>query len=370
MKKKITSLLLSVAILFSAMVAVPGIFTVKANADTIVSNGTYYIKNKLSGQYLAVDGTDLLTATSVVQVKHSTGSEWAKIWTVQRNSNGDYEISVSSGSVRRTLSVDTSRPVSDNGKYLTLISPDSTATNNKFRFDQLSDKSYKIKTKASNYTNVLAVLYASASEHENVVQYTYGSSDNDEWLLIPCTASDTYNGALAAEYALANAYGNIPAYPRLIGGADDVNFISQCMHAGGMKFQDDWYIYRKSYSSVITPADPNDLVVDWSISNLDSSPWLDYDAFFYYWAEKISYGDYFDKTDALSTSTYNTYGVGDIIMIALDDEDETIVAASIITSKTSTNLCITDHNGHVNMPLSQYLSLYGSRDIGIIFMQF
>ncbi|MGN0595671.1 MAG: RICIN domain-containing protein [Hominimerdicola sp.] len=305
--KKCIILFLVISIMFS-MDTIP--VTAYSTAPLIVSGQIYYIKNKNSGQYLDVSGGCDANKQNVQQWGMN-GTD-AQKWEVVHTGNGIYKLVSQVGSKNKVLDVYQRK---DSNKTNIEIYSDSGANNSgrRFRIIRNSDGySYRIMSKCSNYTKAVTVKDASCAMGKNVFQYDYNKTGNDEWIFEPV---EQYNTELAVNYAKKNFDKRTMTYPDMDGlGGDCTNFVSQCLLAGGIHFQNDWYVYKKNKSNS-RPANTNQLDYSWTLE--DPSPWISAKQF-------NKYFDRFIKTQTYKGSyilsnpniIYNLgYYKGDVILI-------------------------------------------------------
>lgn len=242
----------------------------------LVNNEVYYIKNKFSGQYLTVSGTN------VVQKKFSGST--SQRWRLQSIGGGECKIYSMSNTGYVLNVLDNS---SSNGKNIRILQ-NSNVTGSKFKIMFNSDNvTHRIASKSSSFSSAVAVEGASCSENANVIQWQYNKSANDEWIFEP---RSNFSALLARQYAHSLAKSQITTYPRF--DSDCANFVSQCMLAGGVHFQDQWYIYKKNNNR----PDPSDAEVhlSWEFGKIGSylgfggsSPWFSARQFNNFWKNRV-----------------------------------------------------------------------------------
>lgn len=102
------------------------------------------------------------------------------------------------------------------------------------------------------------------------------------------------NYTLGVYYAIKNYDNYVSAYPNLstcndeVGG-DCANFVSQCMLASGIHYQNSWYVYRKN-GNYFVPTTVKQLNNTWKLA--DSSPWISARQFANYWKSNSTYRAY------------------------------------------------------------------------------
>ena len=268
-------------------------------------NKEYYIKNKNSGQYLTVSGTN------VNQAKYTgaTSQRWKLISTgngecnIIPMSNQSYALNVSGNSASNDANI--------------VISTNKSATGSKFKVYFNSDLvTYRMASKPSGFNKTVVVSGASCQAGANVIQYSYNRTHNDEWIFEP----RTYTMGLAKQYAhtYAEKPNAFPTYPKLDG--DCANFASQCMLASGIHFRDAWFIYKKNNDRP-EPSD-NELELSWEIEKMGgilghgaSSPWISAKHFKNFWEGKVETARY--KASYIlehQQEIYNlNFGPGDVV---------------------------------------------------------
>ena len=237
-------------------------------------NKEYYIKNKNSGQYLTVSGTN------VNQAKYTgaTSQRWKLISTgngecnIIPMSNQSYALNVSGNSASNDANI--------------VISTNKSATGSKFKVYFNTDLvTYRMASKPSGFNKTVVVSGASCQAGANVIQYSYNRTNNDEWIFEPRSFSLT----MAKYYAHSMTQTHITTYPAFPN--DCQNYVSQCMLASGIHFQNKWYVYKKN-NDYPWPSLSNESELNhsWELSTVGgflghgaSSPWINARAFKYYW---------------------------------------------------------------------------------------
>ena len=218
----------------------------------------FYIKNAESGQYLDVYNGNTSQGTNVIQHPFNGGQN--QRWRFHYIGSGVYKIvSVQTGMV---LDIDGSPGgnIDSNGRNITVWS-DNGGLNQRFALERKSDSSVIIRTAVSSYAKAVVVQNATCTPGENVFQWTYNnnSTHNDEWFIEP-VFEYWMRPDIGVDYALKNCNRIVPAYPNmgsfLPNYDNSTNFVSQCMSAAGVSYQDEWRIHKKnnSYPAPSTPS--------------------------------------------------------------------------------------------------------------------
>lgn len=279
--KKICVTLLIVVLMVST------VYVPKSNAyreQYDVDGRVFYIKNMYSGKYLDVAGAVEGNGTNVQQYEFN-GSDSQK-WYANHVGDGIYRFVSFIGKVDNGSTIDLYYALDvsggddgNNGVNIQLWELNDTDAQ-KFGLDRTFNNAFILRTGPSGFDSAVTVNEASCNNSANVFQWEYNGTHNDEWLLEPCERSDEWG----VDYALANAYERAPAYPNLSSlGGDCANFVSQCMLAGGMHYENNWYMYRKT-GEFSEPANRTQLNSSWQLS--DPSPWISAEEFESYWTPR------------------------------------------------------------------------------------
>lgn len=272
-----------VCLLLGAIIFTTGTFYYSPNVyayskpSLLEDNTIYYIKNKNSGKYLDVDHSIDKNGTNVLQWHYNGGV--GQQWKLVHTGNGLYKLVSQVGSKNRVLDINKN----DNKNRSNIdIWTDNNSGDRRFRIIMNKDGySYRIVSKCSNFTKAVTVESASCNDKANVFQFQYNASNNDEWIFEPVNG---YSRELATNYATKNVYKSVPAYPNLRDmGGDCANFVSQCMLAGGIHYQDNWYI-QKDDNKNPSPLNVNQLDASWRLA--DPSPWISAKQFNLFWSKK------------------------------------------------------------------------------------
>ncbi len=272
-----------VCLLLGAIIFTTGTFYYSPNVyayskpSLLEDNTIYYIKNKNSGKYLDVDHSIDKNGTNVLQWHYNGGV--GQQWKLVHTGNGLYKLVSQVGSKNRVLDINKN----DNKNRSNIdIWTDNNSGDRRFRIIMNKDGySYRIVSKCSNFTKAVTVESASCNDKANVFQFQYNASNNDEWIFEPVNG---YSRELATNYATKNVYSSVPAYPNLRNmGGDCANFVSQCMLAGGIHYQDNWYI-QKDDNKNPSPLNVNQLDASWRLA--DPSPWISAKQFNLFWSKK------------------------------------------------------------------------------------
>ena len=247
-------------------------------AQYIVSNRLYYIKNNNSGKYLTVVGNNDINGANVVQASFT--AQKGQQWRVIHLGNGIYKIVSEVGTKTRVLEM---RYANNNNGNNVDIWSDNNTSERRFRIIRNNDNfTYRIASQCSNFAKVVTVKEASCQQNANVFQYQYNGSKNDEWYFEPVV---NYSPSLAVNYAIANYNKRVTTYPAIdrIGG-DCANFASQCMVAGGVHYQGTWWVYKLNNAHA-KPRNSNELDSSWKLSN--PSPWISAYEFNKFWSARV-----------------------------------------------------------------------------------
>ncbi len=270
----------------------------------------FFIKNMFTGQYLDVSGGVAKNGTNVQQYKYN-GTDSQK-WYMKYNNDGtftffsrvgktsvyEYALDISNGSTANYANVQIWRNNgTDSQKFI--VKPSNFST-------------FVIFTKITNGTKAVVVNGPTCNQGGNVDQYTYQGHVNEAWILEPVSKNST----LGVKYAQNNFNKYVPAYPDLRSlGGDCANFVSQCMLASGIHYQNDWYTYRKN-ENYSKPANVSQLDNTWQLS--DPSPWISAPEFGKYWKKNAKYHYYKGKdiTNNPSLAWGLSITKGDVVQIA------------------------------------------------------
>lgn len=272
-----------VCLLLGAIIFTTGTFYYSPNVyayskPSLLENNTiYYIKNKNSGKYLDADHSIDKNGTNVIQWHYNGGT--GQKWKLVHTGDGLYKLVSQVGTKKRVLDINKN----DNKNRSNIdIWTDNNSGDRRFRIIMNKDGySYRIVSKCSNFTKAVTVESASCNDKANVFQFQYNASNNDEWIFEPVNG---YSRELATNYATKNVYSSVPAYPNLRNmGGDCANFVSQCMLAGGIHYQDNWYI-QKDDNKNPSPLNVNQLDASWRLA--DPSPWISAKQFNLFWSKK------------------------------------------------------------------------------------
>lgn len=276
----------------------------------LTDNTIYYIKNKNSGKYLDADHSVDKNGTNVLQWHYNGGV--GQQWKLVHTGNGLYKLVSQVGSKKRVL--DINKNDNKNKSNIDIWSDDNSG-DRRFRIIMNKDGySYRIASQCSNFTKVVTVEKASCNDTANVFQYQYNASNNDEWIFEPVKG---YSRELAVNYANKNVYNSVPAYPNLRKmGGDCANFVSQCMLAGGIHYQNEWYV-NKDNNKNPTPLNVSQLDSSWRLA--DPSPWISAKQFNSFWSKRYKNaavtGKFITENTGLIFNKLNIFK-GDVIQIA------------------------------------------------------
>ena len=290
----------------------------------------YYIMNKRSGQYLTVQGTN------VQQSKFSNSAK--QRWKIVHAGNGESNL-VSMNNQSYTLSISGS---SANNDANVIVDTNKSASGSRFKISTNNDGvTYRILSKPSGFAKAVVVQGASCNVGQNVIQYSYNSTANDEWFFVPVKI-DVSLGERYARNRYERGNDHITTFPWMRGEQDYGNFVSQCLLAQGVRYRDKWYIYKKRDGSPIH-MDANEAGIYWDYDLLSYSempsmgwtpygncPWFNATAFWGFWEPRVQDVGY--TTDSIFpdsgdqavinqyyTSFYNkarsNFGKGDVVEI-------------------------------------------------------
>ena len=256
-------------------------------ASNLYYGKEYYIMNKRSGQYLTVQGTN------VQQSKFSNSAK--QRWKIVHAGNGETNL-VSMNNQSYTLSISGS---SANNDANVIVDTNKSASGSRFKISTNNDGvTYRILSKPSSFAKAVVVQGASCNAGQNVIQYSYNSTANDEWFFIPVKI----DVSLGENYATKCRNGqadHLTTFPWLYGEEDYGNFVSQCLLAQGVHYRDKWYIYKKKdgspqqmYSYMASSYWDYDVLSEsemspYGFTSYGFSPWFNATAFWAYWEPRL-----------------------------------------------------------------------------------
>lgn len=248
----------------------------------------FFIKNAYSGQYLDVSGGIVANGTNIQQYKYN-GTD-SQRWYIHYNGDGTFSFFTRAGVVDKYQYVlDISNGSSENYANVQLYGYNATDSQ-KFTIRIMDNYTFAFCTQVSNGSKAIVLNGPSLNQGANVDQYTFQGHINECWILEPVEKTPK----LGVEYAYANVGNNrtVYAYPDFRGGDGNcANFVSQCMLASGIHYQNNWYIYRKGTSlSAIPSGDVASINNNWELA--DPSPWISAKNFSRYWKGKVEYNYY------------------------------------------------------------------------------
>ena len=151
---------------------------------TPISDGLYYIRNVRSGLLLGVPNNGA-SGTRAAQLTETYADN--QTWRVQLQADGNYtfipnyntslKLRVENGSSNNNDWI-----IVQNAPALNVI-PDAA----KWKIVPNDNGSFQIQSYCSGYTKVIAVQNASTSSGAECLQYTFGSSKNDQWIFESAT---------------------------------------------------------------------------------------------------------------------------------------------------------------------------------------
>ncbi len=247
----------------------------------------YYIMNKHSGQYLTVQGTN------VQQSKFSNSAK--QRWKIVHAGNGESHL-VSMNNQSYVLFISGN---SANNDANVIVDTNKSASGSRFNISTNSDGvTYRILSTSSSYKKVVVVQGASCNVGQNVIQYSYNSTTNDEWFFVPVKL-DVSLGERYARNRAERGNDHLNTFPWLYGEQDYGNFVSQCILAQGVRYRGKWYIYKKRdgspdqmHSHVASSYWDYDVLSDSEMSPYGwtpygFSPWFNATAFWAFWGPKV-----------------------------------------------------------------------------------
>ncbi|MBS7259488.1 MAG: RICIN domain-containing protein [Eubacteriales bacterium] len=330
--KRLLEVILSLLMLSSVCLLPAQAVLADSPAPRLISGEIYYIKNKNSGQYLMVEGSSSTANSreSVIQSKDRSSSNIRKRqqWRLDYIGSGEYRIVSMASPSDSTFVLDVYSSVNSNGTDIDVYA-DANASDRRWKIILNSDNcSYRIMSKCSNFTKGVTVQNASCSSGANVFQYQYNASKNDEWIFEPVY---NYSVALGVNYALTNFGTYYYTYPNLEDyGGDCANFVSQCMLAGGVHFQSQWWIFKKN-NTYLKPQSDSQFDNSWDVQTMGgvpifgwgaSSPWISAEKFCDFWSSRVTYEDYKGSyiTNNPSIISDRPFYKGDVISIIRSGE--------------------------------------------------
>lgn len=152
------------------------------------------------------------------------------------------------------------------------------------------------------------------------------------------------------EYAETNYDSYAYCYPNLSKWGDCANFVSQCILASGVHFQNDWFVYRRGTKlDEINKGDTSTLNSNWLLN--DPSPWISAKYFAKYWRKNLKNYCYKGSEIANNPSlAWNlNIGPGDVVQYAkagvfgaVGDAEHTMY----ITGTQNQNYLVTYHTSN------------------------
>lgn len=306
----------------------------------------FFIKNAYSGQYLDVAGGNAANGTNVQQYKYN-GTDSQK-WYINYNGDETFTFFTKLGSTNAyTYAIDISNGSSENYANVQIYYYNASNAQ-KLKIGVAQNNTLVFYTGASNYSKAIVLNGPSLEQGANIDQYTFQNYANEFWILEPVEKTPS----LGVEYAYANVNDNrsVYAYPDFRGGAGNcANFVSQCMLASGVHYQNNWYIYRKGTNvSAIAKGDTTTLNNNWELA--DPSSWISAKQFSKYWKNNVTYNYYKGSAIVSNPSLVSNLGLvpGDVIQYAtsglfgaLGDAEHTMYITKVENSK----YYVTYHSG-------------------------
>ena len=256
-------------------------------ASNLYYGKEYYIMNKRSGQYLTVQGTN------VQQSKFSNSAK--QRWKIVHAGNGESNL-VSMNNQSYTLSISGS---SANNDANVIVDTNKSASGSRFKISTNNDGvTYRILSKPSSFAKAVVVQGASCNVGQNVIQYSYNSTANDEWFFVPVKIDVSLGERYATKCRNGQA-DHLTTFPWLYGEEDYGNFVSQCLLAQGVHYRDKWYIYKKKdgspqqmYSYMASSYWDYDVLSEsemspYGFTSYGYSPWFNATAFWAFWEPRL-----------------------------------------------------------------------------------
>lgn len=311
-----------------------------------VDGKEFYIKNAYTGQYLDVSQGIAANGTNVQQYKYN--GTISQRWCIHYNTDGTVTFFSRVGATDTYVyALDISGGSSENYANVQIYGYNGTDSQ-KFKIMAGTNNTLVFYTKVSNYSKAIVLNGPSFSQGANIDQYTFQNHINEFWILEPVIK----NPNLGVEYAYINVKNDktVYAYPDFRGGSGNcANFVSQCMLASGVHYQNNWYIYRKGTNlSAIAKGDITTLNNNWELA--DPSPWISAKQFAKYWKDKVT-TNYYKGSEIINKPSLITdlkIVPGDVIQYAnvglfgtLGDAEHTMYVTKVENSK----IYVTYHSG-------------------------
>lgn len=316
----------------------------------------FFIKNVCTGQYLDVSGGVAANGTNVQQYKYN-GTDSQK-WYIHYNEDGTFSIFTKLASSNGySYALDISNGSSANYANVQIYGYNATDSQ-KFSIYVADNERLIFYTKVSNNTKAIVLNGPTFEQGGNIDQYTYQGHVNEQWILEPVEI----DASLGVDYAKANYNSYLYTYPnvsnmtsKILGlitiqnGGDCANFVSQCLLASGIHYQNDWYVYRKN-SNYSTPTTTEQLNNSWEIA--DPSPWISAKAFKEYWEQHVTTYTYSASEILANPELAINLGLhkGDVIQLA----SRTILGGSINGWHTMYITDYTTYSGHSTYDLTYH----------------
>lgn len=309
----------------------------------------FYIKNMYTGQYLDVSGGIAANGTNVQQYKFN-GTD-SQRWYMYKNDDSTLSLYSRVTDIEKTYhyALDINGGSAENYANVQIWEINGSDAQ-KFKMGRTDFSSIVFCTKVTDYSKAVVLNGPTCDQGRNVDQYTFQNHVNEMWILEPVKR----NINLGYEYATQNSTHRVSAYPNCnnIGG-DCANFVSQCLLASGIHYQNDWYVYRKNnnYSS---PTTVDQLNNSWELS--DPSPWISAKQFGKYWKSNVTYYKY--KGSDITSDPSLAYNLpiqkGDVIQYAtsilglLGDSKHTMY----ITGYENSSYTVVYHSSDTSTPVN------------------
>jgi|GEM_PF-1633505 len=146
---------------------------------TMRTDGFYTIKNVNSNRYLEIEGCAMGSGTNVIQGVNAHNFLPSTMWQLKDAGNGYYTMH---SVVSENFALDVFGAVPDNGANINMWTSNS-GNNQQFKFIQVSEGVYTIRTRISNDASCVEVEGASMAAGGNVLQWVVNGGTNQSWVL-------------------------------------------------------------------------------------------------------------------------------------------------------------------------------------------
>lgn len=298
-------------------------------------NNTFYIKNAYSGRYLDVSGGVKSNGTNIQQYEYNgTASQQ---WNMRYNGDGTITLFSALGN---NFVMDISGGLNVNGTNVQIYEYNGSDAQ-KFKVLGRNNGTMLFPVKVSNFEKTIEVKNSNCKNEGNVELNTRNSSWNQEWILEPVA----HDWALGTYYTTHNHQeGNndyskyVHAYPKF--NSDCTNFVSQCLLAGGIHYNGDWYMYRKNNLY-------NEISSNWQVNTswetVIPGPWMGANEFKTYFVNNVAKKGYRAKGSQILENPSMMWNLnfvkGTVVQIAYGSGDKSGQSfhSLIITDYTTDN---------------------------------